>query len=140
MSALVVPIHTEALGLANVRFFAPPSGGREFPWLSVDDLFSAVVMDRRMRRAFRADIESSPWAGSVRQITTPDGRMLICKHFVAQGLIDAWTQVGRCSADFYGAYTKGGVAALSKLTGELGPDQLMAYLRDATVADGGRHV
>ena len=137
MSALISPIHVEGIGLSNVRFFAPPDGEREFPWPSLDDLFAAVVMDRRMRRAFQADIESSPWAGATRRIVTPDGRTIIGQHFVAQGLIDAWAQVGRCAPDLYRAYAVGGARALSKLTDGYGHDELMAYVGDAMKAGGG---
>ena len=137
MLSILHPIHIEAVGLANVRFFAAPTGAREFPWPSIDDLFGSVVMDRRMRRASRSDIERSPWAGDTRKIVTPDGRTIIGQHFIVQGLIDAWVQVGRCQPDLYARYTAGGARALSKLTEEFGPDELMAYCRDAFQAGGG---
>lgn len=136
MSALVTPIHVEAIGLANVRFFAPPSGAREFPWPSIDDLFAAVVMDRSLRRAFRRDIEDGPWAGFTRKIVTSDGRTIIGQHFIAQGMIDAWVHVGRCPADMYGRYAVGGAKALSKLTDGFASDELMAYCRDAMQVGG----
>lgn len=137
MSAFLSPIHVEGIGLANVRFFAPPDGGREFPWPSIDDLMAAVVMDRSMRRAFKADLANSPWADDTRRIVTPDGRTLVAQHFVAQGMIDAWATVGRCSRDLYGAYAVGGAKALSKLTNGFGPDELLAYCADAIKAGGG---
>ena len=137
MMVILHPIHIEAIGLANVRFFAPPTGAREFPWPSIDDLFAAIVMDRRMRRAFHSDIERSPWAGDTRKIVTPDGRTIIGQHFIAQGLIDAWTQVGRCPAELYGRYAVGGANALRKLLDGIHGDEMLAYCRDAMRAGGG---
>lgn len=137
MIDLLEPIHVEAVGLANVRFFAPPTEAREFPWVSIDDLFTAVAMDRRMRRAFHSDLNNSLWASSTRRIVTPDGRTTIGQHFIAQGLIDAWKQVGRGPSDLYGAYTAGGVAALGKLLPGVDGDELAAYLGDAFKAGGG---
>ena len=131
------PIHVEGIGLSNVRFFAPPAGAREFPWPSLDDLFAAVVMDRSLRRAFRFAIERGPWAGFTRKIVTAEGRTLIGQHFIAQGMIDAWVHVDRCPADFYGRYAVGGAQALSKLTDGFGPNDLMAYCRDAMQVGGG---
>ncbi len=137
MNGLLHPIHVEAIGLANVRFFAPPTGGREFPWVSIDDLFAAVVMDRRMRRAFHSDLGVSAFASSTQKIVTPEGRTTIGPHFIAQGLIDAWTHVGRTPAGFYAAYTAGGVKALGKLLPGVDGDELAAYLGDAFKAGGG---
>ena len=137
MLTILEPIHVEAIGLANVRFFAPPTGAREFPWPSLDDLMAAVVMDRAMRRAFKADLGNSAWAGDTRRIVTPDGRTLIGQHFVAQGLVDAWATVGRCSRDLYGAYAIGGVKAMGKLLPNVHGDELMSYCRDAMKAGGG---
>ncbi|MBH0619412.1 hypothetical protein I3A86_25305, partial [Salmonella enterica] len=105
MIDVVEPVHTEGILLCNVRFFAPQAGAREFPWPSIDDLMQSVGMDRRMRRLFKADLDGSPWRGFVRMIVTAQGRTLIGQHFVAQGLIDAWAQVGRCRPDLYGIYT-----------------------------------
>ena len=131
---IVTPIHVEPIGLANVRFFAPLDGAREFPWPSLDDLFAAVVMDRTLRRAMRSDLERSRWAADTRKIVTPNGRTIIGQHFIAQGMIDAWVHVGRCPEDMYGRYAVGGARALSKLTEGFGPDDLMAYCRDAQQA------
>ncbi len=128
---ILSPIHVEAVGLSKVRFFAPPTGAREFPWPSIDDLFAAVVMDRRMRRLFRTDIQTSPWAGDTRKIVTPNGRTIIGQHFIVQGLIEAWVQVGRCQPDLYSRYTVGGAKTLSKLTEGMHGHELMAYCRDA---------
>lgn len=137
MIAIAHPIHVEAIGLANVRYFAPPKGAREFPWPSLDDLMAAVVMDRAMRRAFKADLANSLWADNTRKIVTSDGRTLIGQHFVAQGLIDAWATVGRCSRELYGVYAIGGAKALGKLLPDLHGDELMAYCKDALTAGGG---
>ena len=137
MITVLHPIHVEGIGLSNVRFFAPPSGAREFPWPSLNDLFASVVMDRSLRRAFRSDIERGPWARYTRKVVTQDGRTLLGQHLIAQGMIDAWVHVGRCPDDFYARYAKGGAKALSKLTEGFGPDELLAYCRDAMEVGGG---
>ena len=137
MITILSPIHVEAIGLANVRYFAPLDGAREFPWPSLDDLMAAVVMDRAMRRLFKADLDNSVWAKDTRRIVTPDGRTLVGQHFVAQGLIDAWASVGRCSRELYGVYAVGGAKALSKLLPDVHGDELMSYCRDAMQAGGG---
>ncbi len=93
-----------------------------------------------MRRAFRADLSNSVWAKDTRAIVTLDGRTIIGQHFIAQGLIDAWVQVGRCQPDFYAGYAAGGAKALSKLTDGFGPDELLSYCRDAMGASGGAPV
>ena len=137
MSALVSPIHTEGVGLANIRYFAPPSGGREFPWPSLDDVFAAMALNRSLRKAFRHSLPGSEWVKSTQTVATPDGSTLICEHYIAQGSIDAMIEVGRCSKDLYWAYGKGGAAALGKLTDGFGKDEMMAYLKAALAAGGG---
>ena len=135
--SVISPIHIEAIGVGNVRFFAPPLGGREFPRPSIDDLFAAMALGRKRSEHFRRSMQDGEWATNSKTIATADGITVIAQHFIAQGLIDAMTQVGRCPPDLYWTYAKGGGVALDKLTDGWSKDAIMAYLRDALAIGGG---
>ena len=137
MTALVSPIHVEALGLANLRFFAPPSGGREFPWLAIDDLHACLTLPRNLRREFKSRLKSSEWKKDARTLATVDGTVDVVPHYMAQGLIDAMRDVGQIQPDFYMHYAKAGARAFGKLTNDLSPAELMTYIGDAYQASGG---
>ena len=134
---VVEPITVEAIGLSNVRFFRPPSGGREFPWVAFDDITAAMSLPRNLRRTFKADLRNSKWSKDVATVRTSNGTVEIFPHYQAQGLIDAMTQVGRCPADLYWAYAQAGAKALDIITEGCSKDQLLAYLKEAMQAGGG---
>lgn len=135
--SLVSPIHIEAVGLANIRFFAPPSGAREFPWLSIDDLYGSMALPRAARRDFNRRLRSSEWRNDTRTVATADGIVNIVPHFMAQGLIDAMREVGQVHSEFYGRYSAAGAKAMTKLTDGLSPTGMMEYIQDAWRACGG---
>ena len=137
MSALVSPIHVEAVGVANIRFFAPPSGGREFPWLSIDDLHASMTLPRALRREFKRSFRSSEWRKDTKAVATADGIANIVPHFVAQGLIGAMSEVGYVAPELYGRYAAAGAKAMGKLTDGLSPPELLDYIESAWKASGG---
>lgn len=135
--SIVAPIHTEAVGLANLRFFAPPDGGRDFPWVALDDLYACINMPRDLRRQFKSKMRTGPWRDSIQTVATADGIANIVPHFVAQGMIDAMQHSGLGLSDFYAQYAKAGSIALSKLTDGFSSDQLLAYIAEAWKKAGG---
>ncbi|MCW6513291.1 hypothetical protein [Lichenifustis flavocetrariae] len=136
MSALVEPIPIGAVGLANLRFFAPPSGGRECPWLSIDDLHACLVLPRGVRRELNAKLRTSKWKDDVETIATPEGIVTIVPRFMAQGMIDAMRDVGQIREGFYAEYVRQGAAAMSKLTDGMGPEEMLGYVKAAWTASG----
>jgi hypothetical protein len=137
MSNLVSPIHVEAVGLGNLRFFAPPSGGREFPWLSIDDLHASMELPRSLRREFKTRLRTSEWKDATRTVATADGIVNIVPHFMAQGLIEAMHECGYVSEEFYGRYASAGATAMTTLTKDLPPSELLEYIGAAFKASGG---
>lgn len=135
--AVIAPIHVEAVGLGNVRFFAPPSGGREFPWVSLDDLMVCMNVPQEMRRMFKSDMRRGPFADSTKMVAVADGIANIVPHFVAQGVIGVNEEIGRAPKELYWHYAKASAAALDKLTDGFSQGQIFAYLRDALAAGGG---
>ena len=131
MSKTSTPLQFEAVGLGNVRFFRPPSGGREFPFVALNDLYIAMAIPCGARREFDHALRTGPWKENAKTVATADGVTTIVAHFVAQGLIDAMAEVGRCSPDFYRSYATAGAKALSKLTDGLHGDALLAYIKAA---------
>lgn len=134
--SVVSPVHIEAVGLSNIRFFAPREGWREFPWPAFDDVANAMAVGRNRRRTFRNELLSGPWAHAARTVETPDGPVLVCQHYAVQGLIDAMAQVGRCDPDFYWKYAKAGTEALCSITVGFSKDELLDYLKCAVAAGG----
>ena len=138
MSNLVKPIHIEALCLGNVRFFAPPSSKPEFPWVAVEDLHAAMALPRAFRRYLKNTLQSSEWHRETCTVATADGLVEIMPHFMAQGMISAMTEVGRCPSDFHYQYCRAGAFAANKMMEGLSPDEVTAYLHAAWVSVGGR--
>lgn len=126
MTALVSPIHVEAVGVADIRLFAPPSGRREFPWVSIDDLHASLSLPRMLRREFRHKLRSGEWRNFDRTVATADGIVNIVLHIVAQGVIDAMKEVGWTPAEFYTRYAAAGAQAMGKLTAGFSPPELLA--------------
>lgn len=135
--SIVSPIHIEAIGLANLRFFAPPSGGQEFPWLSIDDLHACMGLPRDLRREFKARLRKAAWRHDVHLVALGDDIANIIPHYMAQGLIDAMRDVGHLSPDFYSTYAAAGAQALSKLTQGLDGQEILNYIAAAWKSSGG---
>ena len=139
MAPLVAPIHVEALGSSTLRFFAPPSGEREFPWIAIDDLHACLGLPRALRREFKTKLRSSEWKDDTRTVATADGIVNIAPHFMAQGLIHAMQDVHRVAPDFYDRrYAKAGARAMDRLVDGLQPRDLLNYIEAAVKASGRR--
>ena len=136
MSAVVSPIHIEAVGLGNIRFFAPPSGRREFPWIALDDAMHAFSIPIGMRRQATQDLQRD-WKGEAVSVATAGGIVLLIPHYMAQGMAQAMADCGRAPADLYWKYAAGGARALTKLIPNLHGQDMLAYLSDAMAAGGG---
>lgn len=136
--SLVAPVHIAAVGLANLRFFGPPNGGREFPYVSVDDLHACLSLPHELRRTLKSNLRSTKWRDDTFTVATADGIVSLVPHFMAQGLIHAMQEVGRAPAGFHDAYIVGGSAAMTKITSHLSPDEMVAYTMDAWKNIGGK--
>ena len=134
--SVVSPIHTEAVGLGNIRFFAPPSGQREFPWIALDDAMHAFSVPIGMRRQATQDLQRD-WKGEAVRVATEDGILLLIPHYMAQGMAQAMSDCGRAPEDLYWKYAVGGARALTKLIPDLHGQEMMAYLADALAAGAG---
>lgn len=117
---LVKPIHTAALGLANLRFFRSPLEGPQMPWHSVEDLYRCLVMDRGLRRVFLAKLKRD-WKDDIRAVATPTGPTIIAPHFMAQGLIGSMVEIGVAPASSTDAYAEAGSGAMKALTAGMDP-------------------
>jgi hypothetical protein len=91
MIARVSAVHTAAVGMKNIRFFAAPEGKEGgMPWVSVDDLFAALSMPRKVRLGFKKDLRSSDdWKGVMHSVLTDQGRVDIFPNWAAGAFIGA---------------------------------------------------
>lgn len=127
MSEIIAPIHIEAIGLHNVRFFRSPMAGPRQPWHAVDDLFAAMTMPRGLRRAIKADMPKSEWGKAMVRVQTVDGHLDIAAHFIAQGAIGLAQERFNLPADFEMSYTKAVVKALDVITAGMSDLEAMNY-------------
>ena len=131
---VVNPIHVAAIGLGNMRFYAPPSGGQEFPWVTLEDAMHCFSLPRGMRWQATRDIHRE-WKGIAQTVSTDDGLVTLIPHFMAQGMVSAMAECGRCSGDLFVKYAVAGAAAMSKLTDGLDPTAILEYLGAAMATE-----
>ena len=136
MRTLVTPIHTEAIGLGNLRFFAPPSGGREFPWSSLDDAMHCFSLPRALRQSATKDLLAE-YRDQTAVVRTPNGDVRLITHSWAQGLVGAMVDVGRADPKMNWIYAKAAAEALGQMVAGLSTHEVMQYMADAMQASGG---
>lgn len=120
---IVAPIHVEAIGIHNVRFFRSPLTGPRQPWHSVDDLHAAMAMPRDLRRTFKKKLSANrEWKKSIVTVDTEKGKTTIAPHWMAQGLIGSMTEAGVCPVGFERSYALGMVAAMKVITAGMSPE------------------
>lgn len=124
------PLHIAAVGLGNVRFFRSPLAGPQQPWFSIEDLFRAGSIDRKLRRAFFSGMQKD-YREETRMVETESGPTLIAPHWMGQGLIASWIQFGRVDRDFELAYTVGQAGAMTALTAHMSDMEGMRYAMQA---------
>ena len=134
MTGVVTPIHVAAIGLGNMRFYAPPSGGQEFPWVALEDSFHCFSLPRGMRRQATRDLRRE-WRGQAKTLATNDGLLTAIPHFMASGMVQAMAECGRCSGDLPLKYVMAVTAAMAKLTAGLKPEQVSEYLGAAMATE-----
>lgn len=123
---VISPLHTEAVGVGNIRYFRAPLKGPQQPWHSVEDLYRSMALPRDLRRHFLAKMKTEQ-RESVRLIQTPDGATTIAPHYMAQGFIAAMREVGEEPPGFEMAYVHGIVAATKVLTEGMSPADSLNY-------------
>jgi hypothetical protein len=119
MSNIVRPIHTAAVGLANVNFFRSPLPGPQQPWFAWEDLLLACALPRDIRRGLASDL-LTVHRGQVARVMTSNGPTTIAPHYMGQGFIGAMEELGRAPAGFLMAYTLGIAAAMTIICNDLG--------------------
>lgn len=129
MSEIVAPIHIEALGLANVRFFRSPLDGPRQPWCAIDDLFAAIGIPRKLRRMIKADFPKAPeTAGTLRTAAVASGTTDIVPHFIAQAVIGFAQERLSLPKDFEAAYVKAVLAATNVITNGMSDEDSMNHV------------
>lgn len=108
MNAIVEPIHIEAIGLANVRFFKSPLDGPRQPWHAIDDIYAAMALPRGLRRALKRNLLKHPeYCKAVQTIRTTSGTTEIGPNWMAQGLIGMAVECAGLSSEFEDRYVDG---------------------------------
>ena len=123
---LISPIHTATINGHPLRFFKGPAAGPDLPWHAMDDLYRAMALSLALRRHM-LQMTQRRWGGDLRTVATADGPVVIAPHFVAQGMIGAAVETMGVPASFEGEYTRAGVEAMKKLTGDLPPQTKVAF-------------
>ncbi len=134
MGGVVTPIHVAAIGLGNMRFYAPPSGGQEFPWVALEDAMHCFSLPSGMRRQAKQDMQRE-WKGQAKTIATNDGLVTTVPHFMASGMVQAMAECGRCGGDLPLKYVMAVTAAMTKLTAGLKPEKVSEYLGAAMATE-----
>lgn len=112
----VQPILAEAVGVSNVRFFAPPPGRGNFPWVTVDDLFQAMALPRRARLGFKKDLRSDPdWKKALLCIDTASGPVEMMPNWAAMGFLTAMREQGHIPMSVLTSYTAASVKGVDLL-------------------------
>jgi hypothetical protein len=127
MPAIVSPIHIEAIGLHNVRFFRSPLTGPRQPWHAIDDLFAAMTISRGLRRAIKADMPKSEWGKAMVQVQTADGPLDIAAHFIAQAAIGLAQERFNLPKDFEISYTEAVAKAMKVITAGMSDLEAVNY-------------
>ncbi|MDX7952200.1 hypothetical protein P7D22_13550 [Lichenihabitans sp. Uapishka_5] len=136
MSALATPIHIGGVGVANLRFFAPPAGTQQFPWVAVDDLHACLALPRDLRRELKSKLRHTKWKDDTRTVATAEGIVNLVPHFMAQGLIDSVHDVGHTTEGARHQYDREGTQAFKLLTKGLSAAEALAYMQVAWEATG----
>ena len=103
MGVVVEPIHTAAIGVANVRYFRDPVTGQG-PWVSFEDLFQCASLSRHQRRCFLATTKDNR-ASHGAAVHTASGPTTIIDYVAAQGFVTAMREVGQISPAIEEAFT-----------------------------------
>jgi hypothetical protein len=85
------PIHTHAVGIANVRFFKAPTNSPAHVWFAIEDLMRAYGVSSVERGHFTTRIRND-WPEDVWIAHTSEGPVLIAPHWMALGFIEARPQ------------------------------------------------
>ncbi len=124
----VEPIHVEAIGLANVRFFRSPLDGPRQPWHAIDDIYAAMVLPRELRRVLKSKmLKHRKWKKSILEVKTDGGELLIAPHWMAQGLIGMGVDCTGLSPDFEHRYVTGMMKAMEVITEGMTPIDSVNY-------------
>lgn len=123
MSALVSPLCTFAVGVANLRYFRPPLPGERMVWHSWQDMQQCLALPRDLRREFLSKLRKE-WGKDTRAVMTEAGPTTIAPHFMAQGLIHSMIEMGQAVPEVEHAYCYGIVAATKIYHGEMGLSDL----------------
>jgi len=107
-------LHVATVGGHPLRFFRTPlnDGRPDMPWHCVDDLHKCLGLNRDLRRVFLRKLKGAKWPSAA---AAADGIITIAPHFVAQGTIDAMTDVGVAPKSVRAEYDHAGAEALKKL-------------------------
>ena len=127
------PLFSATIGGREFRFFAPPDGGPDLPWHSVDDLGRCLGLERTHRRIMRSKYLAKKWPKGA--VAIGDEIIAIAPHFVAQGTIDGLVEIGRAPASVRLEYDRAGAEALKKLMAPLpfsfGSDAWFGWMKAA---------
>lgn len=125
---MVEPIHIEAIGLANVRFFRSPLDGPRQPWHAIDDIYAAMALSREQRRALKSKLlKHRKWKRSLITVRTKGGELMIAPHWMAQGIIGSAVDFGGLSPDFEHFYVTGMMKAMEVITAGMTPIDSVNY-------------
>jgi hypothetical protein len=136
---MIEPLHIGTIGGQPLRFFRSPlskfDGKPDLPWHAVDDLHRCLGLNREQRQFFLRMLRR--WNGPRPQtaIATAEGVTTIAPHFMAQGAIDAFVEIGRAAANIRDEYDRAGAKATEKLVAmipfEFGSDDWFGWMKAA---------
>jgi hypothetical protein len=129
---MIEPIHIATMGEYQLRFFRRPinDGKPDFPWHSVDDLYSCLGLNREQRRVFLRKLKEF---GGTQTVATADGIVTIAPLYMAQGCIDAMVEEGRVPDSARTAYALAETEAMKQLMAHLafGTDAWFGWMKAA---------
>lgn len=83
MTRLVAPVHIARIGKTAVRFFRPPNGRLEKPWVAINDVCNAMRLSPDRKRELLLK------AGEALIVSTSAGPVAVHPHEAAQSIITA---------------------------------------------------
>jgi hypothetical protein len=89
------PIYTGNFGQHRLRFFAPPNGELELPWVAEDDLIDALKLRPDQVALIRKAMADLAPQGSSKTVVTSDEVVVVVPHAVA----DSWIGAAERSTD-----------------------------------------
>lgn len=147
-------LHSEPVRGAALRFFASPpyleKGEPDHAWHSYYDLAQALELSHDMSRHFLRLLQAAH-GKSIRTVSTPDGIVVICPHFMAQGLMGAVADMRKMLPAAQkskviprkerklveAAYSRGAVIALAKMTPNMPPEERLKMVINRVREDNG---